>query len=136
MTTSLLETAQSNLYNHGYLPIPLSSAAARVDQLRAIAASDYSVSHRLREMLLTRIRFDAEISASPQEETSVFEQVLAEGQRVGTLWAMDSPATATALIAATNALSPNGTATQVVDLLLQGLVRTSLPNWELERAAV
>ena len=136
MTTSLLERAHTNLYNNGYLPITMPSAAARVDRLRAIAASDYSVSHRLREMLLTRIMFDAAPLRSVHDEISAFEQVLAEGQRAGALWVMDDTAIAKALIAATDALLPLDaasraewlrTATQVVDLLLQGLVRTSLP---------
>ena len=135
MTLDFLHTAHTDLYNNAYLPLTRSSAAARVDQLRAIAASDYSVSHRLREMLLTRILCGACVEALP-EEIPVFEQLLCEGQRMGTLWTMNSAAVARALVAATNGLSPSDTATQVVDLLLQGLVRTSLPaNWVCESAA-
>src|SRR5579862_1647112 len=126
MTLDFLHTAHTDLYNNAYLPLTQSSAAARVDQLRAIAASDYSVSHRLREMLLTRISYGR--GAEPfMEEIAVFEHLLGEGQCLGTLWTMNSAAVARALIAATNGLSPSDTATQVVDLLLQGLVRTSLP---------
>ena len=139
MTTGVLESAHTDLYNNGHVPISMPLAAARVDRLRAIAASDYSVGHRLREMLLTRVMFDTAPLRCVHEEISVFEQVLAEGQRIGTLWVMDSLSIARALIAATNALLPLDsasrsewlkTATQVVDLLLQGLVRTSLPEFD------
>ena len=135
MTIHFLETAPTDLYNNAAFPIALPSTVARVDRLLAIASSDYSVSHRLREMLLARILFDCNTEPL-SEEISVFEQVLNEGQRMGTLWTMNSLAIARALIAATSALSPSATATQVVDLLLQGLVRTRLPeNEEFERAA-
>jgi hypothetical protein len=141
MTTSFVETAHANLYNNGYLPILPSSAAARVERLRTIAASNYSVGHRLREMLLTRILFDQSVQLlrPAYEEILVFEQVLAEGENSGTLWVMDGALIAKALIAATNTLLPPDSgrhpgygerlriATQVIDLLLQGLVRTSLP---------
>ena len=142
MTTAFPQTAHANLYNEAYLPMPQSSsAAARVGRLRAIAASHHSVGHGLRGMLLARVLFDAEALNPEQEEFSVFEQVLAEGQHAGILWTMDGPAIARALIAATSALlTPDPmrranyadwlrTATQVVDLLLQGLMRTSLPNF-------
>ena len=141
MTTSFLETAHANLYNNGYLPILPAPAAARVERLRTIAASNYSVAHRLREMLLTRILFDQSVQLlrPADEEIFVFEQVLAEGEKSGTLWVMDGALIANALIAATNTLLPPDSgrhpsygerlriATQVIDLLLQGLVRTSLP---------
>jgi len=133
MTLGFLQTAPTDLYNTSYLPIAPSSALVRVDRLRAIASSNYSVSHRLREMLLTRVLLDGRDRAP--EELFVIEQVLAEGQRIGTLWSMDVPAVAIALIAATNEL-PHDVATQVVDLLLQGLVRTSLPaSGKFESAA-
>jgi hypothetical protein len=136
MTTSFHPITHAQLYDQSYEPITMPFAARRVDRLRAIAASDYSVSHRLREMLLARISFDAALLGSAnREELSIFEQVLAEGQRVGALWMMDDAAIARALLAATNGLVSSDvvTATQVVDLLLQGLVRTTLPAaWEFE----
>ena len=130
MTTSFLPTTHAQLYNNSYVAVTMPVIAARLDRLRAIAASDFSVSHRLREMLLIRIRCYGAFSISGDfEEASIFEQVLLEGHRVGVLWMMDESATAKALIAATDGLASSGiaTATQVVDLLLQGLVRTSLP---------
>src|SRR5271154_5688893 len=99
MTTSFLPATPARLYNDHYVPVTMPAAPSRVDRLRAIARSDYSVGHRLREMLLTRITFDAAVLTSAEREESVlFKQVLAEGQRVGVLWVMDDTAITRALI--------------------------------------
>ncbi len=135
MTIHFLETVPTDLYNNAAFPIALPSTVATVDRLRAIAASDYSVSHRLREMLLTRILFDCNTEPL-SAEISVFEQVLNEGQRMGTLWTMNSLAIARRSHRRHQRAFPERHGHQVVDLLLQGLVRTRLPETEeFERAA-
>ena len=130
-----------------------------IARLREIAALSFSIDRRLREMLVSRvlIRFDSVAHYSQnlsdlltsvrtalvarrethfEREAAVIEEILREGERLGTLECADPQATSFILIQSTNSLLPfslsarelgrreevEGQAGRIADLLVKGLL--------------